>query len=421
MTQSLSFVDMASPISASTLLPNITQSHCPSDTALQLAQRLIQVGIALSAERNLERLLQLIVTEAQTLTRAEGVSLYLRQGNQLYFKITQNHLLAQNRPDSQDDLLKSFSLPLHDSTNPSIVSHVVNTGQTLNLADVYRLPQNTPYQFNDAFDRATGYLSTSMLTVPMLDLDGEALGALQLVNHRSEAGLHRSFPELETSVAESLASQAAIAYKNILLEDRLRESYRNTIHRLSAAAEYRDPETGDHLVRMSHYCRIIAKHLGFSQERQELLFDASPMHDVGKLGIPDVILLKPGRFNLEEREVMMRHSQIGADILGNSDSELLRTSAVIALSHHEKYDGSGYPKGLRGEEIPIEGRIIALADVFDALSSKRVYKEAWAIEAVLVKIQEDTGSHFDPMVVAAFFEGLTEILEIQACYSNPTE
>jgi putative two-component system response regulator len=395
--------------------------HSPSNTPLQLAQRLIQVGIALCAERNLERLLQLIVTEAQALTRAEGVSLYLRQGNSLYFKITQNHLLTQNQPASQADLLKSFSLPLHDSQNPSIVGHVVNTGQTLNLADVYRLPPHTPYQFNDAFDRATGYLTTSMLTVPMLDLDGEALGALQLVNHRNESGLHRSFPELETSVAESLASQAAIAYKNILLEDRLRESYRNTIHRLSAAAEYRDPETGDHLVRMSYYCRIIAKHLGFSKERQELLFDASPMHDVGKLGIPDVILLKPGRFTPEEREVMMRHSQIGADILGNSDSELLRTSAIIALSHHEKYDGSGYPNGLRGEEIPIEGRIIALADVFDALSSKRVYKEAWTIEDVLGRIQEDTGSHFDPMVVAAFFEGLTEILEIQERYSSPKE
>jgi HD-GYP domain-containing protein (c-di-GMP phosphodiesterase class II) len=397
----------------STLPPRPTNTSAE----LQLAQRLIKVGIALSAERNLERLLKLIVTEAQALTQAEGVSLYLRQGDTLYFKISQNEVLRQDLHASQENLAQSLSLPLQDTNNPSIAAYVVNTGKTLNIADVYQLPQHAPYQFNPTFDRQTGYLTTSMLTVPMRDLMGDVMGALQLVNHQNDH-CGNAFPDLEVSVAESLASQAAIAYKNILLEDRLRLSYRDTIHRLSAAAEYRDPETGHHLVRMSHYARIIAQHLGMSIEQQELIFDASPMHDVGKLGIPDIVLLKPGRFTPEERAVMMQHPRIGADILGDSDSELLQMSARIAISHHERFDGTGYPAQLKGEAIPIEGRIVALADVFDALSSKRVYKAAWDIEDVLAKIRQETGKHFDPVVVDAFFAGLVEILEIQIRYSS---
>jgi putative two-component system response regulator len=389
---------------------SVLPESSPISTELHLAQRLIQVGIALSAEHNLERLLQLIVSEAQALTHAEGVSLYLRQDDSLYFKITQNHAIAPSTPSP-------FSLPLNDNAHPSIAAYVVKTGETLNLANVYQLPDQAPYQFNPNFDRKTGYCTTSMLTVPMRDLAGQVLGALQLVNHRDrDHQVGQIFPELETSVAESLASQAAIAYKNILLEERLRNSYRDTIHRLSAAAEYRDPETGDHLVRMSHYSRIIAKHMGLPLAYQELIFDASPMHDLGKLGIPDAILLKPGKFTPEERTIMMQHAQIGADILGESASELLQVSKVIARSHHEKYDGSGYPLGLKGEDIPLEGRIVALADVYDALSSPRVYKAAWSQEDVLDRIRQDTGSHFDPQVVAAFFAGFPEILEIQNRY-----
>jgi putative two-component system response regulator len=391
-------------------MPSAIPEPSTISTELHLAQRLIQVGIALSAERTLERLLQLIVSEAQTLTNAEGVSLYLRQADSLYFKITQNYAIVPSNPATS-------SLPLNDTAHPSIAAYVVKTGETLNIANVYQLPLDAPYQFNPDFDRKTGYCTTSMLTVPMRDLAGQVLGALQLVNHRDRHHqIGQIFPELETSVAESLASQAAIAYKNILLEERLRNSYRDTIHRLSAAAEYRDPETGDHLVRMSHYSRIIAKHLGMPLAYQELIFDASPMHDLGKLGIPDAILLKPGKFTPEERTIMMQHAQIGADILGDSEAELLQVSKVIARSHHEKYDGSGYPLGLKGEDIPLEGRIVALADVYDALSSQRVYKAAWSQEDVLDRIQQDTGSHFDPQVVAAFFAGLTEILEIQNRY-----
>jgi putative two-component system response regulator len=385
---------------------------------LQLAQRLIKVGIALSSERNLDRLLKLIVTEVQDLTRAEGASLYLRQGDALYFKISQNAVLeAVLRNTDNENLMKFACLPLNDETHKSVVAYVVKTGETLNIANVYHLPANAPYTFNEDFDRQTGYLTRSMLTVPIRDLNGEVFGALQLINHRSEAtGTKQPFPEMEASVAESLASQAAVAYNNLMLEKKLNNAYRDTIYRLSAAAEYRDPETSHHLTRISHYCKIIAKHLGLPDDVQELLFDASPMHDIGKLGIPDAILLKPGKLTDEEREVMKEHPAIGADILGHSDSELMKMGASISMSHHEKYDGSGYPNGLRGDAIPIEGRIIALADVFDALASKRVYKEAWPIDKILQTILEDTGSHFDPTVVKAFFDGLKEVMEIYERY-----
>jgi HD-GYP domain-containing protein (c-di-GMP phosphodiesterase class II) len=393
-------------------------SNRRSKSELQLAQRLIKVGIALSAERNLDRLLKLIVTEAQDLTRAEGVSLYLRQGDALYFKISQNEVLeAVLRNTDNENLMKYACLPLNDETHKSVVAYVVNTGEMLNIPNVYNLPANAPYTFNEDFDRQTGYLTRSMLTVPIRDLDGQVSGALQLINHRSEAtGTKQPFPEMEASVAEALASQAAVAYNNLMLEKKLNNAYRDTIYRLAAAAEYRDPETSHHLTRISHYCKIIARHLGLPPETQELLFDASPMHDIGKLGIPDAILLKPGKLTDEEREIMKGHPAIGADILGHSDSGLMQMGASISLSHHEKFDGSGYPNGLRGENIPIEGRIIALADVFDALASKRVYKEAWPIDKILQTILEDTGSHFDPTVVKAFFDGLKEIMEIYERY-----
>jgi putative two-component system response regulator len=393
-----------------------------STVALKLAQRLIRVGIALSAERNLDRLFQLIVSEVRSLTRAEGASLYLRQGDQLCFKVSQNDVLQRKaKYAGKENILEAFCLPLNDSTQDSIAGYVVKTGQILNLPDVHHLGDGLPYRFNPGLDQATGYRTKSMLTVPMRNVTGEILGALQLINYQSKTALtgeFSPFPEIAMHVTESLASQAAVSYYNILLEERLRVAYRDTIQRLAAAAEYRDPETANHLIRMSHYCRIIAKQLGMTPEEQQLIFDASPMHDVGKLGIPDAVLLKPGTFTPEERAVMQQHAEIGAEILSNSESELLQMSARIAMAHHEKFDGTGYPQGLTGEDIPIEGRIVALADVFDALSSKRVYKRAWQIGEVLTYIQENSGTHFDPAIVAAFFAGFEEVMEVYGRYHD---
>lgn len=158
----------------------------------------------------------------------------------------------------------------------------------------------------------------------------------------------------------------------------IRNREKEAILRLSRAAEYRDPETGAHLLRMSNYSRLIAQRLGLPDAEQELILEASPMHDVGKVGIPDVILLKPGRLDEEEYRVMQRHARIGYEILRDSPAPLLQAAAQITLSHHEKYDGTDHPQGLAGEDIPLHGRIVAVADVFDALTSVRPYKRAWA-------------------------------------------
>ncbi|HVI51873.1 MAG TPA: HD domain-containing phosphohydrolase [Candidatus Sulfotelmatobacter sp.] len=181
------------------------------------------------------------------------------------------------------------------------------------------------------------------------------------------------------------------------------EREREAILFLCRAAEYRDPETAMHLKRMATYARLIAQTMGLDEETVELIYGAAPMHDIGKIGIPDHILLKAGRLTPEEMEVMKRHTTFGADILAGSASPLLQLAAVIALSHHERFDGTGYPHGLAGEKIPLAGRIVALADVFDALTSRRPYKQAWSLERAREHITAECGTHFDPVCTDALF------------------
>lgn len=186
-----------------------------------------------------------------------------------------------------------------------------------------------------------------------------------------------------------------------------------TIHRLSVAAEYKDEDTGAHVKRMSLYSAAIARQMGFDEHRVKTILYAAPMHDIGKIGTPDKILLKAGKHEAGEWEIMKQHALIGAKILEGSKAEFIKMGEIIALTHHEKWDGSGYPNGLKGVEIPIEGRITAVADVFDALLSKRPYKEAFTWEESLAIIREGKGTHFDPEVVDAFFAIQDEIFAIK--------
>lgn len=185
------------------------------------------------------------------------------------------------------------------------------------------------------------------------------------------------------------------------------------VRRLGMASEYRDEETGNHIVRMSRICAAVARGAGWDEERCLLILHASPMHDLGKIGIPDAVLLKPGKLDPAEWKIMKSHAQIGADLLAGNDSSLMKMSREIALTHHEKWDGSGYPNGLSGQDIPESGRIAALADVFDALTSERPYKKAWSIDKALNLIEEQRGQHFDPQLVDVFFKELDQILEIK--------
>jgi putative two-component system response regulator len=195
--------------------------------------------------------------------------------------------------------------------------------------------------------------------------------------------------------------------------EELRETRLQIVHRLGRAAEYKDNETGMHVIRMSHYAQQLALAAGCPATWAEDLLSAAPMHDVGKIGIPDAVLRKPGPLDAAEWEIMRQHPRIGAEIIGEHPSGVLRMAYAIALTHHEKWDGSGYPTGLVGEQIPLESRIVAIADVFDALTSPRPYKEAWSLQAALDHIQAQAGKHFDPRLVEHFVPLLPTLATIQ--------
>jgi putative two-component system response regulator len=215
--------------------------------------------------------------------------------------------------------------------------------------------------------------------------------------------------------------EAKVKERTLELQERnkeLEETRLEIIRRLGRAGEYRDNETGMHVIRMSKSCQCLALAVGLGEEHAEQILQASPMHDVGKIGIPDGILLKPGKLDPEEWEIMKTHAEIGADIMGDFDSSLMRMAGMIAFTHHEKYDGSGYPNGTKGSGIPIEGRIAAICDVFDALTSERPYKEAWTVERALDLINEESGKHFDPELVRLFNEILPDVLTIREQYAD---
>ncbi len=208
--------------------------------------------------------------------------------------------------------------------------------------------------------------------------------------------------------ADWLARQVAVATIQIVARER------ETLLRLGRAGEYRDEDTGNHVIRMAKYARVIAEELGLSEMECEDIEYAAPMHDIGKIGIPDNVLLKPGKFIADEWGVMKQHTEIGHSILSNSQSRYIQMGSIIALNHHEWFDGSGYPNGLKGREIPLVARIVAVADVFDALVSTRPYKQAWATEEALEYLKLNSGIHFDPQCVKAFFDRLQDIMRIKS-------
>lgn len=215
-----------------------------------------------------------------------------------------------------------------------------------------------------------------------------------------------------TNMLRLRTHQLALENHNQDLAQQVEASLKDTLFRLARAGEFRDSETGNHILRMARYSRLIAEQLDLETEICELIELASPMHDIGKIGIPDNVLLKQGPLNESEWEVMKQHTIIGHEILSGSDSKYLRMGASIALNHHEKYDGSGYPYGLQGEEIPIEARIVAVADVFDALTTKRPYKNNWNVQDAVQFLKNNSGIHFDPKCINAFIAQLDNIKHV---------
>ncbi|TBV00070.1 response regulator [Stutzerimonas kirkiae] len=205
---------------------------------------------------------------------------------------------------------------------------------------------------------------------------------------------------------------------SLVQADMLRQTRLQIVQRLCAAAEFKDNETSQHTIRVGQFSRALALAVGYGEAAAEDLLHSAPMHDVGKIGIPDAILCKPGKLTAEEWDIMRGHTHIGARIIGEHAGGLLQQAAVIALNHHEKWDGSGYPAGLTGEAIPHVARIVAIVDVFDALTSSRPYKRAWPVEEALAFIREQSGAHFDPELVEAFFGCLPQIQHIRQCWAD---
>lgn len=203
--------------------------------------------------------------------------------------------------------------------------------------------------------------------------------------------------------------------------EELRETRLQIVQRLGLAAEYKDNETGKHVIRMSHFSHRLGLAAGMSSKDAEDLLNAAPMHDIGKIGIPDRILQKPGKLDAEEWTIMQTHAAIGAHIIGDHPAGMLAMARRIALTHHEKWDGSGYPNRLAGEEIPLEGRIVALADVFDALTSVRPYKRAWTVEEAVAHIRSGAGQHFDPALVELFLQELPALCEIKERWAEDND
>ncbi len=232
-----------------------------------------------------------------------------------------------------------------------------------------------------------------------------------MARSRNMLSLRRGQRRLEDHAA-SLAEEVRLATAEILARER------ETVIRLSRAADSRDPETGAHILRMAHFSRLIASHIGLAMADQEMILEAAPMHDIGKIGIPDHILLKPGRLDPAEFDIMKRHARMGFEILDGSESPFLQAAALIALGHHERFDGSGYPGALKGEAIPLFARICAVADVFDALTSERPYKKAWELDRAVAFLLEGAGSHFDPVCVEGFLSNWDEVLSIKEHFKD---
>ena len=219
-------------------------------------------------------------------------------------------------------------------------------------------------------------------------------------------------------IVPSIVLARVKTHLSLIKADELLTTHIDLIHRLGRAAEYKDNETGMHVQRMSRFAKIIASAYGFCEESAEDLMMAAPMHDIGKIGIADNILLKPGKLTEEEYEIMKTHAQIGGEILSNPSSHLIKLAHSVAMTHHEKWDGTGYPNGLSGEEIPIEGRIVALVDVFDALTSERPYKRAWSTEDAINYIMAQSGKHFDPALPPLLQQELPKLLAVQAQFAE---
>jgi HD-GYP domain-containing protein (c-di-GMP phosphodiesterase class II) len=357
-------------------------------------------------------MLDTILREARNLVRAQAGTLHIVQNRTLRAVAIQNDALAE--PSALEALLEQRPVVDQDS----LAAFVAASGEMVNLADAASPPQGAPYRVERAADAATGYRTRTLLAIPLLRPQGECVGVLELANRLDDSGQVVAFSQEACQGIRSLAAMAAVTVHNLLLQDQLHRAQLDCIVRLSVAAEFRDEGTAEHIRRISSVSAVIARTLGLPSETVGLIEAGAAMHDIGKISVPESILLKPGPLTPQEREIVETHATTGAQILRGDDNELIAAARDIALTHHERWDGKGYPRRLAGEDIPLAGRIVGLADVFDALVSRRSYKQAYPLQSALEIIRQERGRHFDPAVTDAFFEAINEVLD---CYSTLQE
>ncbi|GAP76496.1 response regulator [Pseudoalteromonas sp. SW0106-04] len=277
-------------------------------------------------------------------------------------------------------------------------------------SDISKLPHNVRQDFHSAHQRKRSIKNDSNYVGYFPGQNG--METMLYVDRGAHLNTH------EHQLLEFFANNVALAYNNLKLRETVRESQKELSYILGEAVEKRSKETGSHVKRVANYSYLLATLYGLSDYQVEVLKLASPLHDIGKISIPDHILNKPGKLNDQEWEIMQQHAQVGYEILHRSSNEILQCGAIIAGQHHEKWDGSGYPKGLAKEAIHIVGRITALADVFDALGSERCYKKAWPMEDIIDFIEQQKGHHFDPTLVELMIKNIDEFIAIKNRYPD---
>ncbi|MBI4668209.1 MAG: HD domain-containing protein [Elusimicrobia bacterium] len=336
---------------------------------------------------DLDRLSEIIAAEIKEILEAERATIFLidKESRELYGQFA----LGLAEPH-----LKALRFPV----GQGIAGWVARAGRSLNVPDAYK-----DSRFNPEFDKVTGFQTHSVLAVPLKDSFGETLGVLAAFNKTKS----RVFNDEDEGLLGLLAGQLAATIEIFHLMEGLRLTGLESIYALAQTAEFRDQEdTAPHIRRVSGYAALLAQTIGLSPKEVEIVRVTAPLHDIGKVAIPDQILKKPGRFTDQEKIKMHKHTLHGYDMLKNFKSPLLQEASKIALNHHESYDGSGYPQGLKGEAIPLRARIVTLADSFDAMTSKRIYKAAISFEDACKEIRREAGRQFDPKLCDAFAKNL---------------
>jgi HD-GYP domain-containing protein (c-di-GMP phosphodiesterase class II) len=403
---------------------------------------IIQLDSELNQIQDLDLLLERILLEARKVLCADAGSIYVKQAgtdinsamDKLLIKYAQNDTVQKTLPPGQKMIYSVFSLPINEK---SISGYCAYTGKIINVPDMYNIPADAPYSFNYTFDKIAGYKTTSTLTFPLSTAEGRLLGVIQAINKKDSQGNVIPFSEEDEFLMTHFAVNATVALQRAYVT-------RAMILRMIKMSELRDPkETGPHVNRVAGYAveiydRWAYRHNIPADERErfrDVLKISAMLHDVGKVAISDLILKKPARFTPEEFSVMQNHTLYGAGLFDDTHSPVDSVARDIALTHHENWDGTGYPGwvdpfdsspikaddegkpvGRRGNEIPLAGRIVSIADVFDALCSKRVYKEPWGEEEVLAEMRKLAGSKFEPELIDIFFEVLPSIKQTQNLY-----